>query len=91
MKKPFSLWHFFTIIFLVPLAAYGTLVWYENRFQRLPLYGNEEIKNGKKIIHSIRPFKLVNQDGIQHGSDNWNGKIAVIDFFSPIAPTFARK
>ncbi|MEJ7676626.1 MAG: SCO family protein [Segetibacter sp.] len=86
MKKPFSLWHFFIIIFLVPLAAYGTMVWYENKFQRLPVYGNEDIKNGKKIIHSIGRFELVNQDSVQHGSDNWNGKIAVVDFFFTHCP-----
>lgn len=70
----FSLWHFLVFVFLLPFVAYGAMKWYENKFQRLPVYGIEEIKDGKKVSHSIDHFSLLNQDGLKHGSDNWKGK-----------------
>lgn len=91
MTKPFGTWRFLLIVFLLPFVAYGTMVWYENKFQQLPLYGAEEIKDGKRSIHSIGHFELVNQDGAQYGSDSWNGKIAVVDFFFTHCPNICPK
>lgn len=91
MKKRFSVWHFLAIVFLLPFAAYGAMVWYENKFTKLPVYGAEEIKDGKKIIHRIQDFELVNQDGLKQGSEALNGKIAVVDFFFTHCPSICPK
>lgn len=81
MKKRIKLWHFLILVFLLPFMAYGTMVWYENKFQKLPVYGNKEMKEGKEITHRIGHFALINQDGLKQGSDDWKGRIVVADFF----------
>lgn len=91
MKKTFSLSQFLALVFLLPFIAYGTMVWYENKFQRLPFYGAEETEGGKKSIHSIASFKLVNQEGLKAGSDDWKGKVVVVDFFFTHCPSICPK
>ncbi len=91
MKKTFSLPQFLTLVFLLPFVAYGTMVWYKNKFQKIPFYGAEETEGGKKSIHSIASFKLVNQEGLKVGSDDWKGKVVVVDFFFTHCPSICPK
>lgn len=91
MKKGLSSWHFLILVFLLPFLAYGTMRWYENKYEKLPVLGIEKIKDGKKMDHTVGNFELVNQDGQKVNGESFKGKIAVVDFFFTHCPSICPK
>jgi protein SCO1/2 len=78
-------------VFILPLVVYSGFLFFEQKFQKLTVFGKEEIVNGKKIQHTIAGFELVNQDGVKKGIEDWTGKIVVVDFFFTHCPVICPK
>lgn len=70
-----------TVLIVVPVALFGLVKWYQNRFDKLPVYGQTEEVNGKPQAHTIESFNLINQDGKQFYSAVLNNKIVIANFF----------
>ena len=87
MKKSFSIWLFFAVVFLVPLSIYGIVNWYEINKSGLPFLG-EKI-NGK--AHTIASFEMTNQEGQKQTLENWKNKIVVANFFFTHCPVVCPK
>jgi protein SCO1 len=66
-------WIFMLLILVLPIAAFGAYTWYQNKFEKLPVYGKESSR--------IQPFVFTNQDGHQIALENFKDKIIVADFF----------
>src|SRR5687768_963323 len=91
MKKGLAIWIFLAAVFILPLLAYSGYLFFEQKFQSLPVYGKEEISNGQKIQHTIDAFELINQDSINKGINDWKEKIVVADFFFTHCPVICPK
>ena len=91
MKKGLTIWIFLAAVFILPLVVYSGYLFFEQKFQKLQVYGKKEIVNGQKIQHTIADFELVNQDGIKKGIEDWQGKIVVADFFFTHCPVICPK
>lgn len=91
MKKGLTIWIFLAAVFILPLVVYSGYLFFEQKFQKLQVYGKKEIVNGQKIQHTIDDFELVNQDGIKKGIEDWKGKIVVADFFFTHCPVICPK
>jgi protein SCO1 len=74
---------FLVLVFALPVSAYALYVYLERRFENLPVYG--------KTGHQIPPFQFTNQDGKFIGSESWDNKIAVADFFFTRCPSICPK
>lgn len=75
-------WKLIVIIFLaVPFVLFVLISWYQNAFDKLPVYGQTDIINGKKHTHTVDSFTLQNQDGKQFSSVQLNNKIVIANFF----------
>jgi len=90
MKKGLTIWIFLAAVFILPLAVYSGYLFFEQKFQSLPVYGKEEI-NDQKIQHTIAAFELINQDSINKGINDWKEKIVVADFFFTHCPVICPK
>src|SRR5687767_3358850 len=49
--------------------------------ERLPIYGEREVKGSDTIYHTIASFKFVNQDSAFVTNETFKDKIYVTDFF----------
>jgi protein SCO1/2 len=85
MRNNSTIGLFLAVVFLVPLLAYAGYVFYERKFQKLPVYG-KNLSVGNDIEHKIPSFTLVNQDGKASGTHDWSNKIVVVDFFFTHCP-----
>jgi protein SCO1 len=70
---------FMAIVILTPILAYFVYDWFEHTYQQLPVLGGSE-------THTIDTFSLTNQDGFSSGTNEWDGKIVVADFFFTHCP-----
>jgi protein SCO1/2 len=70
---------FALVVFVLPVTAWSLLNLYEKKLEKLPVLG-------KTKTHRIEDFSLVNQDGHQRGTANWENKIAVVNFFFTHCP-----
>lgn len=77
------IWLFLIVIILLPIAAFATFTWHQNKFGKLPVYGKDN--------HRIHSFVLTNQDGNQTSLENYNNKIIVADFFFTHCPSVCPK
>jgi len=68
-----------SLVFVLPVTAWSLLNLYEKKIERLPVLG-------KTKTHRIEDFKLINQDGRERGTVNWDNKIAVVNFFFTHCP-----
>lgn len=91
MKKGLTIWIFLAAVFIVPLVVYSGYLFFEQKFQNLPVYGKEQKVNNQKKAHTIGDFELINQDGIKKGINEWKGKIVVADFFFTHCPVICPK
>lgn len=91
MQKRFTIRTFIALVFVVPIMVYSGYLFFEQKFQKPPVYGKEVIINGQKKQHTITAFKLINQDGILKGTEDWNRKIVVADFFFTHCPVICPK
>lgn len=93
------------LILAVLLAVPGFLYYLlqekgKNRYKTLPIYGQKEVastfhtRRGKKIpdtlYHTIRDFKLINQDGDTVHFPADSSKVTVANFFYTSCPSFCK-
>lgn len=76
---------FVIAVFVVPVAAYAIMTWYENKFQSLPVI------DGKKGKHYVGDFSFIDQEGKQINRNEWNNKIVVANFFFTHCPVVCPK
>jgi protein SCO1/2 len=67
------------LVFVLPVTAWSLLNLYEKKIERLPVLG-------KTKTHRIEDFTLINQDGRERGTVNWDNKIVVVNFFFTHCP-----
>ena len=73
-------WRFAPVVLLFSFAVYAAVSWYSDKFTRLPVYGQSPVAGTEKT-HLIQPFNLVNQENVPAGTQSWEGKIVVVNFF----------
>ena len=83
MSKKNNLWVFMALVLTIPFAVYGLVSWYQDRFQRLPVLGEQG--------HTISGFRFQNQHGQWVSLDDWNGKIVVANYFFTHCPSICPK
>jgi protein SCO1/2 len=86
MRKPSTIWLFAIIVFVIPVALFAGINWYEKRLGTLPVMGPVKEQAGKTIYHTIADFKFMNQDGKHVSASAWEDKIIVADFFFTHCP-----
>ncbi|MBE7172927.1 MAG: SCO family protein [Williamsia sp.] len=74
-------WQFVPVVLLLSFLAYGMFSWYENEYNRLPVYGQILPGTRQEKAHYIRPFNLINQENAIAGTQAWKDKIVVVNFF----------
>src|SRR5687767_10996182 len=83
MRNKNNIWVFVAVVLLIPFSVFGVVKWYENNYQRLPIYGPEG--------HTIGNFNLVNQHGSNITRKDWEGKIIVANYFFTHCPAVCPK
>lgn len=83
MRKNSTIWLFVILVLIIPVLAFTGYIYYERRFQPLPVYGNPG--------HSIPGFELTDQTGRLAGIEEWEDKIVVVDFFFTHCPVICPK
>lgn len=91
MQKRFTIGTFIALVFAVPIIAYSAYLFFEQKIQKLPVYGSKEMKGDRQVEHTIDDFDLLNQDGVWKGIKDWEGKIVVADFFFTHCPVICPK
>lgn len=81
MKGKSLNWKLIVIFIGVPAILFLMVSWYQNKFDRLPVYGRPQIINGEKQEHTVDSFVMQNQDGKQFSSAQLNNKIVIANFF----------
>jgi protein SCO1 len=74
----------FRLLLSVATAVICSLVLYsciEQKEQKLPVFGEKDIRGTDTIYHTIGNFSLVNQDSAVVTNETLRGKIYVADFF----------
>lgn len=90
MRTTKGIWVFIALIFIVPVIAYALMNWYENKYEKLPVYNSTSNNNGN-LLTQLALFNFVNQDSRKINSNDWNNKILVVDFFFTHCPTICPK
>ena len=75
---------FVLVVFVLPVTAWALLNLFERKVERLPVLG-------KTKTHGIEGFNLINQDGQYRGTENWENRIVVANFFFTHCPTICPK
>jgi protein SCO1 len=76
-------WFFMTVAFVLPVIAFALYSRYENKFEKLPVYGKEN--------HRIQSFSFINQDNKQTKLAAINAEVIVADFFFTHCPVICPK
>lgn len=79
------------LVFVLPVAAYAIMNWYENKVEPLPVFGPVINSGGKSIAHTISDFSMTNQDGLTVSTADWKNKIIVANFFFTHCPAVCPK
>jgi protein SCO1 len=86
-----KLWHYFLIFTLIT----GLIIFIAKPFADtntpLPILGEVEIVNGKKVYPQVRDFTFVNQDSQEVNNATFEGKAYIVDFFFISCPTICPK
>ena len=91
MKSSKSIFIFLIIALAVPAGAYFLYKEFSERYQSLPVFGLQSSVKGNRESHRIEEFSLLNQDSILTGSEKWEGKIVVANFFFTHCPVVCPK
>jgi protein SCO1/2 len=83
MKRISNVWFFMTAVLILPVIAFALYNRYENKFEKLPVYGKEN--------HRIQSFSFINQDNKQITLEDFNAEIIVTDFFFTHCPVVCPK
>ncbi|HVZ57918.1 MAG TPA: SCO family protein [Chitinophagaceae bacterium] len=86
MRKPATIWFFLACILLVPATAFTLYSWYDHRYARLPVLGQDETEKAHHVEHRLADFLLVNQDGQPRSLNWWENQILVVNFFYSHCP-----
>lgn len=89
MKPAKTMWAFIALIFVVPVIVYSLVSWYQNKYEKLPVY-NLSGKN-ENLLTQLSSFNFLNQDGRKLNKDDWDNKLLVIDFFFTHCPSICPK
>lgn len=89
MKPAKTMWAFIALIFVVPVIVYSLVSWYQNKYEKLPVYNSSD-KN-ENLLTQLSSFNLLNQDGRKLNKDDWDNKLLVIDFFFTHCPSICPK
>ena len=79
------------MVFVIPFSAFAFYMFYQKNFEPLPIYGKVEELNGKKEYHTIPDFELINQEGNSISTEDWSGKIVIVNFFFTHCPAICPK
>jgi protein SCO1/2 len=83
-----SIWIITALLVAVPFFVFAVVHWYENRFDKLPVFGKlERQENGTLTRHEIANFEFQNQDGKIFSSDALKNKIVIANFFFTNCPS----
>lgn len=91
MKAKLTIWLFGVLVFVIPFAAFGIYLMYEEEFDRLPIYGKADVVNGRKVHHIIPDFQLINHEAKVISSRSWSNRIVIVDFFFSHCPVVCPK
>jgi protein SCO1 len=83
MKRISTTWFFMTAVLVLPVVAFAIYNRYENKFEKLPVYGKEN--------HRIQSFSFTNQDNKQTTLATIDAEIIVADFFFTHCPVVCPK
>lgn len=89
MRSARSTWIFITLVFVLPVAAYALVNWYQNKYEKLPVYSSSD-KN-ENLLTQLSSFNFLNQDGRKLTKNDWDNKILVADFFFTHCPSICPK
>jgi len=83
-----SIWILTGFLVAVPFFLFAIVHWYENKYDRLPVFGKLEINgNGALLEHEVANFAFENQDGKSFSSNELKNKIIVANFFFTSCPS----
>lgn len=82
MLKKYTILSFLLIVLVLPFSVFGVVTWYENRFQKWPVY---------EYIGPTLNFNLQNQYGKNIDPTQWEDKIIIADFFFTHCPVICPK
>lgn len=91
MRSNSHTWFFLFLVIGLPFSAYAVYTWYENNFQKLPVYGKVRVADGESQAHRIDDFEFTNQEGKPKGTKDWYHKIIIADFFFTHCPSICPK
>ena len=86
MRNRSTIWLFAVLVFVLPLAGYAVMNWYENRMRVLPILGPVTDSAGSRMEHTISNFVMEDQDGQTVTTADWKNRIIVADFFFTHCP-----
>src|SRR5450432_4025726 len=89
MRSAKSTWLFIILVFALPVLAYALISWYQNKYEKLPVY-NSPGKN-ENLLTQLSSFNFLNQDGRKLNKNDWDNKILVVDFFFTHCPSVCPK
>ena len=89
MKSGKAIWLFIALVFVLPVMAYTLVNWFQNRYEKLPVYNSLDKK--ENLLTQLSSFNLLNQDGRKLDKTDWNNKILVVDFFFTHCPSICPK
>ena len=89
MRPAKSTWLFIALVFVLPVAAYALVNWFQNKYEKLPVY-NSSYKN-ENLLTQLSSFNFLNQEGRKLNKNDWANKILVADFFFTHCPSICPK
>jgi protein SCO1/2 len=78
-----TVWAFVAVVICTPFVVFGIVSWCENKFQRLPVYG--------EAGHTIADFQLQDQNGVTTNLNTCKDKIVVANYFFTHCPVVCPK
>ena len=89
MRSAKSAWLFIAMVFVLPVMTYILVSWYQNKYEKLPVY-NSSGKN-ENLLTQLSSFDFLNQEGRKLNKNDWDNKILVADFFFTHCPSICPK
>ena len=81
MKKLSFTARFVLPVILIAFCSYEGVRTWQDKYNKLPVYGGEITGKTKYEDLRIKTFELTNQDNQHSGTESWKGKIVVVNFF----------
>jgi len=85
LKK--STWIITSLLIAVPFMVYGLVIWWQNKFDQLPVYGpSARNASGRNLYHEIDKFTMINQNNQLITRESLKDEIIVVNFFFTSCP-----